>query len=263
MNQGQSEHKPLLSIITVCYNAADNLRSTIESVDRQEIDPRREDAYEHLIIDGASTDGTLKMIARTDNPRRRTISEPDEGIYYAMNKGLELAHGEYVMFLNAGDRLHGTNAIERILDAVDGVVLPGIIYGQTMLIDNDGQYAGERHLRAPKKLRLGSFRDGMVVCHQAFVVLARIAQPFNTFYRFSADYDWCVRCLQHSRRNVYLGDEPLIEYLNEGMTTRNRRASLWERFRIMTYYYGLFPTLVHHVGFVFRYFGSKKGKARN
>ncbi len=263
MNNGHSEHRPLLSIITVCYNAADNLQSTIESVDSQILDPHREEAYEHLIIDGASTDGTLKLLSEKENPRRRTVSETDNGIYYAMNKGLEHARGEYVMFLNAGDRLHGTNAIERILDSVGGVLLPGVIYGQTMLIDSEGHYAGERHLRAPERLRLNSFREGMVVCHQAFVALANIAQPFNTFYRFSADYDWCVRCLQHSRRNVYLGNEPIVEYLNEGMTTRNRRASLWERFRIMNYYFGLFPTIAHHFGFVVRYLGSRKGKARN
>ncbi|MDE6276559.1 MAG: glycosyltransferase [Muribaculaceae bacterium] len=263
MNTRPSHHRPLLSIITVCYNAADTIRPTLESVDRQELSDSRSDSYEHLIIDGASTDGTLDIVADTKNPRRYIMSEPDGGIYLAMNKGLSQAHGEYVMFLNAGDRLHGTNALSRIMDAVGGIVLPGVIYGQTDIVDKDGRRIGPRHLRAPKVLNLGSFKEGMVVCHQAFIALTRIAEPFDTRFRFSADYDWCIRCLQHSRRNIYLGDEPIIDYLSEGTTTRNRGASLKERFKIMSHYYGPVPTLIRHIGFVFRLLGARKGSPRN
>ncbi|MDE6344110.1 MAG: glycosyltransferase, partial [Muribaculaceae bacterium] len=75
---------------------------------------------------------------------------------------------------------------------------------------------------------------------------------YNTDYRFSADYEWCIKCLQHSRHNIYAGDEPLIEYLNEGTTTRNRWRSLMERWSIMSTYFGLWITVYRHLGFVAR-----------
>lgn len=258
-----SSHDPLISIITVCYNPGQTIVPTLESVDSQTLDRFREGAFEHLIIDGASTDGTLETLAGHAREYRRTVSEPDRGLYHAMNKGLALARGEYVLFLNAGDRFHGTDALERIIDAVDGMELPGVIYGQTVLVDSAGRQIGPRHLRAPEKLTLDSFKEGMVVCHQAFVALHRIAGPFDTSYRYSADFDWCIRCLQHSRRNVYLGKKPLIDYLSEGLTTSHRRASLVERFKIMSHYYGFLPTLARHAGFAYRLARTPKGKERN
>ena len=92
----------------------------------------------------------------------------------------------------------------------------------------------------------------MLVCHQAFVALRRITGKYNLKYKFSADFDWCIQCLQHSRKNVGLHDTVLVDYLNEGTTTRNRFRSLLERFRIMCYYYGILPTAARHATFVVR-----------
>jgi hypothetical protein len=91
------------------------------------------------------------------------------------------------------------------------------------------------------------------VCHQAFTVLRKLVPLYDTKWRFSADYDWCIKCLQHSRRNVYTGTTT-INYLSEGMTTQNRRKSLIERFKIMSFYYGLFPTIMRHLAFLPRFF---------
>lgn len=255
--------KPLISIITVCYNAEANIGPTLHSVDSQDTTGLDAPVFEHLVIDGASTDSTLDILAAHSAPYRTVISERDGGLYHAMNKGLDIARGEYVVFLNAGDRFHGKNVLRRIAEAVAGAVSPGIIYGQTVLVDNDGHELGPRHLRAPEHLTLASFKDGMLVCHQAFIVLNKITEPFNTAYRYSADYEWCIRCLQHSRRNVYLGETPIIDYLSEGITTKNRGASLKERFRIMCYYYGTLSTVARHAGFVLRLLRAKKGQSRN
>jgi hypothetical protein len=81
-------------------------------------------------------------------------------------------------------------------------------------------------------------------------------------YRFSADYEWCIRCLQHSRRNAFI-DEPLIDYLAEGVTTANRRKSLIERFHIMAYYYGFWRTLWRHLGFVGRFVKFQRKMNKN
>ncbi len=96
----------------------------------------------------------------------------------------------------------------------------------------------------------------MVVCHQAFVALRKLAPLYDLRYRLSADYDWCIQCLQHSRKNV-LVPEVLIDYLDEGVTTANHKASLKERFRIMCFYYGTIPTVIRHLGFLPRYLKRK------
>lgn len=242
----------LFTIITCTYNAAGTLERTLRSVDEQTCRD-----YEHLVLDGASTDATADLAAARPSELRRFLSEPDRGLYDAMNKGIGMARGKYLIFLNAGDKFHGPDTLARLAEAARSNDLPGILYGQTVLVDDRGQNPRPRHLTAPESLTLRSFADGMTVCHQAFVPLRRIAGFYDLRYRFSADYDWCIRCLQHSRRNFYLGSEPLIDYLDEGMTTRNRKASLRERFRIMAYYYGWLPTALRHIRFLARYLRRK------
>lgn len=205
--------------------------------------------YEHLVVDGASTDRTLKVVDECDNPRIRVDSRRDSGIYDGMNRGRDLAKGDYLIYLNAGDRFHSVDTLAKIAEAAQGVDKPGIIYGQTDIVDLDGRRLGARHLRAPEVLTLESFSVGMVVCHQAFVALKKITSRFDERYKLSADYDWCIRCLQRSRRNVYV-DEVLVDYLYEGASTRHRRRSLWERYRIMSYYYGTMSTLWRHLKFI-------------
>lgn len=236
------ETAPLISIITITFNAEKCILPTLESVYRQTYRN-----YEHIIIDGASTDGTLTEARKY--PDLRILSERDKGLYDAMNKGLDMARGRYLLFLNAGDTFHSDKTLaayaERARKGDD------IIFGDTVIVDSARHIIGPRHLTAPQSLTFESFAQGMLVCHQAFMVRKELAPHYDLQYRFSADYDWCVQCLQHSRRNVYTG-AVLIDYLSEGLTTSNRRASLMERFRIMCRYYGTLPTVWRHVGFFFR-----------
>ena len=146
------------------------------------------------------------------------VSERDRGLYDAMNKGLGLAKGDYVIFLNAGDAFHNPNTLQLIADTVMDNDYPGIVYGQTQIVDASRRRLGDRHLKAPSILTLDSFKDGMVVCHQAFIVLRKLVDNYDTRYRYSADFEWCIRCLQRSHRNCYI-DRILIDYLSEGVTT--------------------------------------------
>lgn len=237
---------PLFSIITVTYNASKTLPPTLESVKSQTCK-----LYEYILIDGASTDDTVKLAMESGIDPMTVVSEKDRGLYDAMSKGLGIARGDYVMFLNAGDAFHSPNTLQLIADAIMDNDYPGIVYGQTQIVDSERRRIGDRHLTAPANLTLDSFKDGMVVCHQAFIALRKIVDNFDTRYRFSADYEWCIRCLQRSHRNCYI-DRIIINYLSEGVTTANHKASLWERFKIMAHYYGLVPTLVRHIGFFFR-----------
>lgn len=239
--------EPLFAIITVTYNAASTIERTLESVDMQTCHD-----YEHYIIDGASKDNTVDIVKRHINPLRKIISERDRGLYDAMNKGISLSKGKYLIFLNAGDKFHSQDTLRKIKEAIIANDNPGIVYGQTLIVDDEGKSLGPRHLRAPNHLTYNSFSKGMLVCHQSFIPLRRIAGFYNLKYSFSADYEWCINCLQHSLRNIYLEDEPIVDYLSEGMTTRNKIPSLIERFKIMSYYYGFFKTSFNHICFIGR-----------
>ena len=103
---------PLFSIITITYNAEQTLPATLASVDAQTFTD-----YEHLIIDGASTDATCSLANAPGNMRRHTFSEPDRGLYDAMNKGLARARGEYLLFLNAGDAFSSCGILARYAEA--------------------------------------------------------------------------------------------------------------------------------------------------
>lgn len=239
--------RPLFSIITVVRNAPQALKVTLESVASQTCA-----LYEHLIIDGASTDSTLSEIEKIHNPRIKLTSEPDRGIYDAMNKGLRLAQGDYVMFLNAGDTLATDHTLQLLADTAMDHDYPGIIYGETMIVNHNGKILGARHLRAPETLTFESFAQGMLVCHQAFVVLKKLTVEFDERYRLSADYDWCLKCLKRSRRNHFV-ETVTIHYLFDGASTRHRFKSLRERFAIMCRHYGTIPTIMRHIKFLPRF----------
>ena len=238
---------PKFSVITVCYNAQATIEDTIQSVIAQTYHH-----VEYIIVDGASKDRTLSIINRYRDRIATVVSEPDKGLYDAMNKGLRLATGDYVCFLNAGDSFHEDDTLQQMVHTLRELTeLPDVLYGETELVDAEGHFVRMRRLQAPEHLTWRSFRHGMLVCHQAFFAKRTLAEPYDLRYRFSADFDWCIRIMKKSKvlHNTHL---TLIDYLEEGMTTRNHKASLHERFRIMTKHYGWLSTVVHHAWFVVR-----------
>ena len=237
---------PLFSIITITYNAQEVLRPTLASVRGQSFRN-----FEHIIIDGASRDDTVSIARNEGIEGIKIFSEPDRGLYDAMNKGIARATGRYLIFLNAGDSFADSNALCRLAEAAKDN--PDIIYGQTQLVDAERTIVGMRHLSAPRMLTADSFKHGMLVCHQAFVARRDMVPLYDLSYRFSADYDWCIRCLKLSKLNAYVGDAPLISYLTDGLTDRNHSTSLRERYHIMCHYYGTIPTLLRHIGFALRH----------
>ena len=234
---------PKFSIITVTYNAGAVLEDTIQSVITQTYRN-----VEYIIVDGGSKDHTLDIINRYREHIHTLVSEPDKGLYDAMNKGIRLATGDYLCFLNAGDELHEDDTLQLMVHSITGTELPDVLYGETAIVDEEGHFLRMRRLSAPENLNWKSFKDGMLVCHQAFFPRRELAEPYDLRYRFSADFDWCIRIMKksHTLHNTHL---TLIDYLNEGMTTRNHRASLHERFRIMCRHYGYLSTLARHAWF--------------
>lgn len=237
---------PRFSVITVTYNAGKVLEDTIQSIMTQ--------TYKHIeyiIIDGGSKDNTLAIIDKYRDHVHTLISGPDKGLYDAMNKGIAVATGDYLCFLNAGDSFHEDDTLQLMLHSITGSNLPDVLYGETALVDNEGHFVGMRRLSAPENLNWKSFKQGMLVCHQAFFAKRELVEPYNLSYRFSSDFDWCIRVMKKAKtlHNTHL---TIIDYLDEGMTTQNRKASLKERFRIMTKHYGLLSTTAHHAWFMLR-----------
>lgn len=237
---------PKFSIITVTYNAGAVLEDTIQSVITQTYKN-----VEYIIVDGGSTDQTLSIIRRYRDHIAAVVSERDHGLYDAMNKGIKLATGDYLCFLNAGDELHEDDTLQLMVHSITESTLPDVLYGETALVDSNGHFVRMRRLSAPEHLTWRSFRKGMLVCHQAFFARRDLVESYDLRYRFSADFDWCIRVMKKSKilHNTHL---VLIDYLNEGMTTRNHKASLKERFHIMCRHYGYPSTVLHHLWFVVR-----------
>ena len=251
------------SIVTITFNASSCLPRTLQSVAAQQY-PH----VEHLLIDGASTDGTVEMISNyleqrsASSHRVKMWSEPDKGLYDAMNKGLARATGDYVLFLNAGDCLPNSNTLSDIvrrchLENLEKHTLPAVLYGYTLITDGAGKLLRKRHHTPPERLSWHSFSHGMLVCHQAFYARTDIARslPYNLHYRYSADVDWCIRVMKEAARqhlpitNTHL---TVALYMEEGQTTVHHRASLRERFQVMRCHYGLPHTLLMHLWMVMR-----------
>ena len=242
-----------ISIITITYNAARSLPRTLDSVASQTY-PH----VEHLIVDGASSDDTLSIAQRYQASSRHDVvvqSEPDGGLYDAMNKGLHKATGDYLVFLNAGDTLPRPDTLEVV--AAHAASRPAVIYGDTDIVDSEGRFLRHRRLRPPRQLSWRSFRQGMLVCHQAFYVRTDIAQTvdYDLSYRHSADVDWCIRVMKEAaRQQLPLVNTHTVLALFEdgGDTTQHHSDSLWERFDVMRHHYGLVTTLAMHAWFVLR-----------
>lgn len=225
---------PRFSIITITYNAGKVLEPTIRSIVEQDYPE-----IEYLIIDGASTDDTLAIAEKYRDRINYLVSERDKGLYDAMNKGLQAATGDYVWFMNAGDALHSPFTVRKIAERIreNGSGLPDVIYGETAIIDAHRNFIGMRRLKTPDSLTWKSFRMGMLVCHQAFIARRALAPAYDTDYRFSADFDWCIRCLKQAT-DILNSRLVIADYLEEGLTTQNHKASLKERYHIMCKYYG-------------------------
>lgn len=249
------------TIITCTYQAENELERTLRSVLEQTYKD-----IEHLIVDGASTDATQQLAqtyatesqVQNNGHQVMVTSEPDKGLYDAMNKGLRHATGDYVLFLNAGDTFPSESTLTQVAACAERAsVLPGVLYGDTDIVDNEGRFVRHRRLSPPKQLSWKSFMQGMVVCHQAFYARTDLAKqvPYQLKYRYSADVDWCIRVMKMAQKqglplcNV---QTVVANYLDGGMTEKNHKASLKERFRVMESHYGYLPTLFMHAWFAVR-----------
>ncbi len=236
-----------ISIITVVYNSEKFVESTIKSIKSQQYGN-----IEYIVIDGASTDNTLDILKSYSEDIDILVSEKDDGLYYAMNKAIQLATGDYLWFINSGDEIYSSDTLIKIITAISSCkTLPDVIYGETEIIDQNGKALGMRRHKAPETLTWKSLRLGMKVCHQSVIVSKRVALLYNTKYRYSSDFEWLIRVLMKSD-HIYNSHFILSKFMEGGITNQSLTAGLKERFAIMSKYYGKVSTVFIHFYLMFR-----------
>lgn len=235
---------PVISIVTVTYNAEKLLPRTLESVFRQSYK-----SIEYVLVDGASTDGTLQIVETHRSRFAKVISEKDKGIYDAMNKGLRLATGDYVLFLNAGDELYDDQTLEKVFSSASDA---DAYYGDTMIVDDSGRELGGRRLSPPVNMTWKSLQFGMCVSHQSFIAKRSLAGEYDLKYKISGDIDWTIRVLKQSRNAVHAGIF-ISRFLEGGTSAQRRKEGLKERWDVMVDHYGFFRTCFNHALIAFRF----------
>ncbi len=228
----------MLSIITVCRNAKVQLQATMENVLSQDFAD-----FEYLVIDGASDDGTAALLkdAETKFAKKgvplRFVSEPDRGIYDAMNKGTKMAMGEWLLFLNAGDLLTSAHILTELFPAEEDTQ---ILYGDTICV-----YQGRQKLYPA--LPLKRLTEEMAFCHQsAFIKRELLLQtPYDTSYCICADHHFFLRMYLEGKVFTYY-PKPVSVYEISGYSDKNKLRSHREQKR-MQQELGVFRLSFSHV----------------
>jgi glycosyltransferase involved in cell wall biosynthesis len=239
---------PFFSIITVVYNGENLIEGTMQSVLNQTFTD-----YEYLVIDGLSKDNTLEVVESvkkrfpTEGGKIHFFSERDKGLYDAMNKGLRLAKGRFVLFLNGGDRLFSTTTLAQL--AAAATPSTDILYGETMLVDDNRTHIGTRSELTvqvlPKKLTWRSMRLGMVVCHQSFLPSRHLTPPYMEG-NLAADIDWVIDCLKKAQ-NPTNANIILSEYLMGGVSKSRHQQSLRDRYAVLDKHFGKIGNFFNHI----------------
>ncbi|MNK00128.1 PGL/p-HBAD biosynthesis glycosyltransferase [compost metagenome] len=233
---------PKLSVITIVYNNAKDIERTMFSVLNQSYKN-----IEYVIIDGASTDGTLEIIKKYENRLAKLISEKDKGIYDAMNKGLAQATGDYVLFMNSGDEIYESDTVEKVFSNTPNA---DIYYGETEMYDENWNSLGQRRHQAPETFTWRSFKYGMSISHQAIYIRRSLTEPYNLQYKYSADIDWIIKIAKKAS-NIVNTHLYVAKYLVGGMSKKKHRESLKERFKIFNHYYGFIANVINHIVIAF------------
>ncbi|HNS20087.1 MAG TPA: glycosyltransferase family 2 protein [Sedimentisphaerales bacterium] len=195
-----------VSIVTVCFNSAATIEDTIQSVCDQEYDD-----LEHIIVDGGSTDGTQDVIRRHNGRIKKFISEPDRGIYDAMNKGLALAAGEVVAFLNADDVYASSAVIGDVTAAIREDHVDGV-YGDLVYVKRQGSHRILRYWRAGEYRPMAFYR-GWVPPHPTFfcqTAVYRRLGGYDPVYRIAGDFELMLRFIEKNRIRVQYVPRPLV-----------------------------------------------------
>jgi glycosyltransferase involved in cell wall biosynthesis len=210
-----------ITVVTVVYNALSLLKVTLESSSLPS-------DVEYLVVDGNSSDGTQKYLEGFALSKKfddfSYISEPDKGVYDAMNKAADLAKGEYIVFMNAGDLFYDENTLSNAIAHIEAEDKPDVVYGGHLLFDESKSvYCRTKPLKHLWKR--------MVFCHQAMYVKTELQKQYYFDYRnFSADHTFIYTLFSRGYRFSCI-EKPLARYLDGGLSVKHYRKSIKHRFQ--------------------------------
>lgn len=219
--------QPLVSVVTVCFNAATTIATTLDSVRAQTWRP-----MESVVVDGGSKDGTQDIVARYADITGTVVSEPDGGIYDAMNKAIGMAQGEIIHFLNADDCFVDAGVVEAALAIFMAEPEVDLVYGDAVYRSANGAF-----LRRFKRVNAHNLLYGDL-CHQAVFARKRVFERFGRFnleYRINADYDWMLRVFRGGAQVQYL-PRAIVNYDAGGLSAANLSFTRAERMRVRLQY---------------------------
>jgi len=218
----KGENKPFISIITVVYNGEEYLEQTIQSVINQTYD-----SVEYIVIDGSSTDGTIDIIKKYEDKIDYWVSEKDGGIYDAMNKGIDVATGAWINFMNAGDRFVNENILEKLFARLD--MSYDLLYGSSTVTKNK-----QNIVLQPKEFTKFNlyFWNTRVVCHQAMFVKKSVASKYSTKYGLKGELNWYLDLVKKIK-NYKMVNFPIVFYALGGVGDVNYRLNTIESIRVV------------------------------
>lgn len=228
------EDNPLISIITVVFDGANCLEKTIESVGKQNYSN-----IEYIIIDGGSRDGTIDIIKNHEKEISNWVSEPDRGIFDAMNKGIDIANGEWIQFMNAGDTLYCNDTITQI--AMHFTSTLNIIYGDTLL-----KYSDNLPYKYKKAKEFKTIKSNIPFCHQSVFVKMKLMKEFkfDLTYRFAADFDFFLKLFKNKIYEYKRLSIPISIYDMNGVSIG--RTTKEEYFKIAQKHYPNSTISIHY-----------------
>lgn len=218
---------PKFTIITICLNESKNIRRTCESIASQTFKDK-----EWIVLDGASTDDTLEILSEFDTNITHLVSEPDDGIYHAMNKGIGISRGEYIIFMNGGD-VFATNEALKIVAAAPQ---SDLIYGDIFL-----ENIGAERVQYPTQIEENFLLKNMLP-HQATFFRRNLFYKFgiyDTSYKIAADYELFARLLEYGKVSHYHIPKPLAVFDQSGISSSEkfRRIRKKENHRVRMKYF--------------------------
>jgi glycosyltransferase involved in cell wall biosynthesis len=236
---------PKVSFITIVFNNKENLRRTLTAIRNQKYTNT-----EIVIIDGGSTDGTTDIIAENNDIIAYSVSEKDNGIYDAMNKGLRASKGDYVWFMNSGDLPYKDDTLINVFKSDTEA---DVYYGDTEMVDENGKSFGKRTLKVPpKELNWKKMINGMIVSHQSMIVRKSVCVEYDLCYRYVADIDWAIKVLKKSSKIVNT-NLTLSKFLIGGYSRQNTIESLKERFNLLCKHFNCIMVILNHVKLSFKF----------
>jgi putative colanic acid biosynthesis glycosyltransferase len=213
-----------ISIITVCRNDLKGLETTFESIKIQNCDD-----FEWWVVDGGSADGTVEWLGENHRLRGSWISEPDNGIYDAMNKGIGLAAGDYLLFMNSGDMFADPDVISKLVHTIEQEkTAPDFVYGDAL----DIAECGESYYR--KALHISYIKLGMITRHQSMLYRRELvaSERYPSSFKLSGDYALTASTLMRKGAKILQVKFPICRFAMGGTHDEHRLKALREDFRI-------------------------------